>query len=49
MELALDNPAGEASRGWDQSAGYARRRHFTRGRGRGFNSRRLHLSPKSPA
>ena len=27
-ELALDNPAGEASRGREQSAGYARRGHF---------------------
>ncbi len=42
MELVLDNPAGVASRGRDQSAGYARRRRPSRDRGRGFNSRRLH-------
>jgi hypothetical protein len=42
LELVLDNPAGVASRGRDQSAGYARRRRPSRDRGRGFNSRRLH-------
>jgi len=42
MELAPRNPAGEASGRRDQSAGYARRRHPARDRGRGFDSRRLH-------
>ena len=42
MELVPHNPAGVASWGRYQSAGYARRRHLSRDRGRGFNSRRLH-------
>jgi hypothetical protein len=54
MELVPHNPAGEASGGRDQSAGYARRRHLSRDCGRGFNSRRLHLRkvfepPSAPA
>jgi hypothetical protein len=43
MGLVPHNPAGEASGGRDQSAGYARRRHPLRDCGRGFNSRRLHF------
>jgi hypothetical protein len=40
--LVPRNPAGEASRGRDQSAGYARRSYLSRDRGPGFDSRRLH-------
>jgi hypothetical protein len=43
LELVPNNPAGVASQGRDQSAGYARRRYLSRDCGRGFNSRRLHL------
>ena len=40
--LVSENPAGEATPGREQSAGYARRRHLMRDCGRGFDSRRLH-------
>jgi hypothetical protein len=42
--LVPGNPAGEATPGREQSAGYARRRHLMRDCGRGFDSRRLHFS-----
>ena len=40
--LVSENPAGEATPGREQSAGYARRRHLMRDCGRGFDSHRLH-------
>ena len=47
--LVPENPAGEATPGREQSAGYARRRHLLRDRGRGFDSHRLHLGSTDEA
>jgi hypothetical protein len=44
--LVSENPAGEATPGREQSAGYARRRHLMRDCGRGFDSHRLHCGAK---
>src|SRR3954447_27017844 len=46
--LVPENPAGEATPGREQSAGYARRRHLMRDCGRGFDSRRLHWFKLKP-
>jgi len=45
--LVSRNPAGVATGRRDQSAGYARRSHLSRDRGRGFDSHRLHWHLRS--